>query len=402
MNLDLLHRYINAYEQRFDAISHDEIYKWRAVQWFQRHWNIEAVDFTAMLEKSLKKTSNLMDSGYYYPHRMILLNAERDPEAVRAAFRALFDEELDLMDRITSFQAVLGELTERSFPGKKSYQDDRAVMVYLALRYPNTYYLYKSTMFKEFTRKLGYDYKPKWETGVNIIPYLNLCARLREEIIQHDSLLKRHSERIGPDEYVDKAYHLLTQDFIYAVTKYLTLTDEPGGPARPRMTLIELTVEPRAKTIVLKGSFTDFTAQQQHRAHIGNLGEELVFQVEKQKHGAKVRHTSRIDGNGLGYDILSVGDDGGPLYIEVKTTQGGAATPFFVTANELKKSKVESERYCLYRLYNFDNEKWSADYYTLRGDLSHYCTSPTQYEVNVTVDDANKAVVGLGVDAERQ
>lgn len=391
MNMDLLRRYIAAYEEQFDEISHDEIYKWQAVQWFQRHWMIEAIDFAGMLKDSLRKTSNLMDSGYYYPRRMIFRNAERDPEAVRTAFRALFDEEHDLMDRIASFQATLNDLTERRFPGKKSYQDDRAVMVYLVLRFSDTYYLYKSTMFAEFVRKLDYDYKFKWQAGVNIIPYLNLCERVREEIMQHDNLLKRHFERIGADEYPDVAFHILTQDFIYAVTKYLTLTDVPARSSLSRLTLTKVSVEPRLKTPVLKGSFTDYVTRQQRLSRTGNRGEDLVFEVERQEHGEKVRHASRIDGDGLGYDILSVGDDGDPIYIEVKTTPGGPATPFFITANELAKSWEEGDRYYLYRLYDFDEENRSADYYVLRGDLSRYCINPRQYEVIVDLSGSDAA-----------
>ena len=34
----------------------DEQFKWKAIKWFQRHWNIEAEDFAKMLEESLDKT----------------------------------------------------------------------------------------------------------------------------------------------------------------------------------------------------------------------------------------------------------------------------------------------------------------------------------------------------------
>lgn len=338
-----------------------------------------------MLQESLKRTSNLMSSGSYFPRRMINRIAERHPEAVRDAFRALFDEERDLMERVTSFQATLNNLTAASFPDKRSYQDDRAVMVYLTLHYPDTYYLYKWTMFGDFVRKLDHNYKPKLQTWVNVIPYLALCERVREEIILHDSLLKHHYERIGADEYPDKAFHMLTQDFIYAVTRYLTLTDEPTVPPQPRLRLTDVSVEPRVKTPVLKGSFTDYAARQQRRSRIGHRGEALVFQFERQKHGEMVIHKSLVEGDGLGYDILSVDDDGGDKYIEVKTTTGGPARSFFVTANELERSRLEGARYYLYRLFNFDEEKESADFYVLRGDLSAYCINPILYEVMVDV-----------------
>ena len=41
----------------------DEKYKWEAVKCFQDNWDIHAVDFAAMLAKSLKKTANLLTSN---------------------------------------------------------------------------------------------------------------------------------------------------------------------------------------------------------------------------------------------------------------------------------------------------------------------------------------------------
>lgn len=389
MDMDLLRGYIAAYEEKFDAISHDEIYKWQAVQWFQDHWDIEAADFAAMLDTSLKKTSNLLSSGAYFPRRMIIEFAEEDPTAVREAFRALFDEERDLMDRITSFQATSSDWIERHYPRKKHYQGDRAVLVYLVLRYPDSYYLYKWSMFVEFARKTRYDYKPGRKKGVNVIPYLNLCERLREEIVRHDSLLKRHHERIGAAEYADESYHLLTQDFIYAVTKYLDLSADPPTPRPPRLRLTGVVVEAQPISPIFKGQFVDYVARHRHNTRIGNLGEDWVLQEERLKHGDKVSHDSLIKGDGLGYDILSVDDDGGPKYIEVKTTAGKPTTSFYISRNELARSREVGERYYLYRLYNFDEAKGSADYYVLRGDLSRYCINPTQFEVSMKINEGD-------------
>ena len=37
----------------------DEKYKWEAVKWFQDNWDVNAPDFTEMLNRSLEKTFNL-------------------------------------------------------------------------------------------------------------------------------------------------------------------------------------------------------------------------------------------------------------------------------------------------------------------------------------------------------
>jgi hypothetical protein len=44
------------------------------------------------------------------------------------------------------------------------------------------------------------------------------------------------------------------------------------------------------------------------------------------------------DGDGAGYDILSFDPSGKERLIEVKTTNGAAKTPFFLTRNEHETS----------------------------------------------------------------
>ena len=39
-----------------------ENFKWKAIQHFQKYWNIDAADFAAMLDQSLAKTFNLLSS----------------------------------------------------------------------------------------------------------------------------------------------------------------------------------------------------------------------------------------------------------------------------------------------------------------------------------------------------
>ena len=147
MNLDLLRGYISEYERNFAAISDQEIYKWLAVKQFQDNWNPDAEDFAGMLKSSLSGTKNLLGSGNYFPRKMINQNAAINPTAIKAAFLSLYDEEVDLRERITSFQARIKELNSREFRCQKDYQDSRSVMVYLALQYPDSYCFYKFTMF---------------------------------------------------------------------------------------------------------------------------------------------------------------------------------------------------------------------------------------------------------------
>src|SRR5687767_1198326 len=114
------------------------------------------------------------------------------------------------------------EINSKAFPDRKDYQDHRAVLVYLNLRYPDNYYFYKFEMLKNFCEKVDYEYTPKRGAISNIDHYFSLCSIIREEILRENNLLKLHNKRLEEAEYFDKEFHILTQDFIYAVTRHLT------------------------------------------------------------------------------------------------------------------------------------------------------------------------------------
>ena len=63
INRQKLSAALEEYKKDFDSEWEDEKYKWLAVKCFQDNWDIHAVDFVAMLAKSLKKTANLLTSN---------------------------------------------------------------------------------------------------------------------------------------------------------------------------------------------------------------------------------------------------------------------------------------------------------------------------------------------------
>jgi hypothetical protein len=59
------------------------------------------------------------------------------------------------------------------------------------------------------------------------------------------------------------------------------------------------------------------------------------------------------DGDGAGYDILSFDPSGKQRLIEVKTTNGAARTPFFLTRTESELAKARADSWRLYRVHLF-------------------------------------------------
>jgi hypothetical protein len=388
MNLILLRKYISEYEKKFVEIHDREIYKWRAVKHFQDHWDSDAGHFDEMLANSLQDTGNLLTSANYWPKKMILQFAEKQPKAVRDAFELLFDEEADLLDRIEYFQSEIHGLKNSLFPGMNDYQDKRAVLVYLSLRYPDVYFFYKFGIFKDFCERVEHDYIPKGGKRENVIQYLEACKLVREEILANRNLLILHLNRLTNKEYPDSECNILTQDFIYAVSNYLSLGEKSPtltSRAKSALHLQEFPLVPATKEYHFKGTYIDHLSNQRRNKYIGDLGEQIVLEHEKQhcpeRFKSKVVSVSKTEGDGLGYDILSFDEHGKEKYIEVKATTAGRNKPFFITGAELECSKRHSEHYFLYRLYNLNKKMMTADFHIIQGDLSKYCNNPIQFEV---------------------
>ena len=230
MNQQLLQKYLLAYKQNFISLRSKERYKWRAIRHFQENWKEDADDFPAMLSEALAQTRNLMNAGNYYPKRMILKTANNNPALVRQAFQDLYDESADLEERIETFRHRIKTLVGEQSLGQNSYQDHRAVIVYLALRYPDDYYLYKYGMFQSFCQKVDHDYQVVRGAFANIEAYFDVCDSLKAMIQADHELVDLHRNSLTADEYIDRSLNILTQDFVYAVQSYLSLDAESEDP----------------------------------------------------------------------------------------------------------------------------------------------------------------------------
>lgn len=388
-----IQKYIDSYKEHFDRINELEIYKWVAVKCFQDHWNEEAVNFAEMLEAAFEKTKSLLDSGNYFPLRMMVKNAKVTPVKVQQLFDELYNEETDLKERIENFIAQMKQLTETNFPGKNAYQDHRAVMVYLCMRYPRRYYLYKFTMFAQFCKLIDDHYTPKKGRIENIFQFIRLCEQVKI-LVENDNVLQRlHINRIfeHPTAYAGNSTLLLVQDIIYAATYHFKeIESQASNPLHTSVINVEHTpvevITQERKEWTFRGNITNHTAKQIKNKRIGDAGELFVLRQENKRltpFKKKAEHVAISQGDGLGYDIKSYDEDGKEIYIEVKTTTQGFSTPFFVTRTELERSKVEGDRYRLYRVYDFDMDIEVGTIHISRGSLDRFCLEAESYRVGL-------------------
>jgi len=399
VNKNRLHSYLQEYKNNFSRIHQEEIYKWQAVKQFQDSWDIQASVFHSMLTRSLSKSKNLLSSVKYFPRQMLIENAEKSPREIQDLFYYLFEEDFDLGERIAFFQKEFSKISRLNFPNSiNTYQDHRAILVYLSLRYPERYYLYKYKMFKIFADKIEFEYKPIGGRPENIGQYHILCNLVRYEISNDQELLKLHIDRISDNCYYDKYSHILTQDFIYAVTQHLSIavTSQKNKSAKviiPNiMTAANLSVKEQSTN--LKPMLINHIDNDKENKRIGDLGEQWVLNFErdnliragKDKLAARIKHISSEKGDGSGFDIESFSEDGSLKFIDVKTTRGNLSQPFYVTRNELEKSRIEKDKYFLYRIYNYNESTDSAKIKIIVGDLTPLCCYPSLYKVAINED----------------
>ena len=94
---------------------------------------------------------------------------------------------------------------------------------------------------------------------------------------------------------------------------------------------------------------------------LGEAGERFLFKAERDRLktkgradlAAKVRWVAKEDGDGAGFDILSFSLEGEERWLEVKTTNGAATTPFWITENERRVSEEHQKVFRLTRIYEF-------------------------------------------------
>lgn len=94
---------------------------------------------------------------------------------------------------------------------------------------------------------------------------------------------------------------------------------------------------------------------------LGKAGESFVLDLERARLveadrkdlARKVRWVAMEDGDGAGYDVLSFDPGGRECLIEVKTTNGAARTPFFLSRNEYELAKERPMDWRIYRVHLF-------------------------------------------------
>lgn len=153
-------------------------------------------------------------------------------------------------------------------------------------------------------------------------------------------------------------------DILRVLTIPPKIASTPNRVTEPSRSIIRLT--------------TNYIEREARNRSLGSAGEDFVLNYERarlihagrESLAAKIEHTSKVRGDGMGYDVLSFEENGAERLIEVKTTKYGGDTPFFVTRNEVATSEKYAAQYQVYRLFAF---RESPRLYTLPGAIGTTC-----------------------------
>lgn len=136
----------------------------------------------------------------------------------------------------------------------------------------------------------------------------------------------------------------------------------------------------------------DWQSLNGRRTELGRLGEEFIVRFETNRvlgfalqDADKIIHLSEVQGDGAGFDIISINEDGSDRYIEVKTTKGSLDTPFYMTENEkafFELHQNEGDLF-IYRVYNFDESSRTGQVEIIPADklFTNYNFDPISFRV---------------------
>ncbi|MCD8196339.1 MAG: AAA family ATPase [Lachnospiraceae bacterium] len=136
-------------------------------------------------------------------------------------FIALFDESVDVIERIMTFKNHSSILLEKYGNGvAQHYQYENAISVYLWLRYPDKYYIYKYGEVKTVADELGSDYHfKKGAYTENLRNFYSFYDEICDYIRADAELISLFQAQLTDSCYPDPEYRTLTADIGFYISR---------------------------------------------------------------------------------------------------------------------------------------------------------------------------------------
>ena len=195
-----------------------ELYKWELVTKQVGHPNTDAEDFTKEIHSLVFK--NLC----YGPQVTAIRNfAKYEPEDYRDAFKGLFDETIDIQERVNTFTsaciALWDEKVKRNFTKQtRAMCDERLISCFLTLHDPQKYTFYKPDVYDSFCRILGVE--PK-KAGQKLVHFYELLHQYLIPLVEQDTELMESVNNELQKEKCIKSTLLIAQTVLWNYVRKL-------------------------------------------------------------------------------------------------------------------------------------------------------------------------------------
>ncbi|GEM_PF-6660007 len=213
--------YINKYAEKIEKdpalYEVDEGYKYKAVATFQKEFDLDARALPEMLERAFSDSHNLVQSGQYFPRKMLILYAKKNSAVVRTALKELYQENTSIAARVDRFLDTME--AEFSSPNKQSYFDCRFVSFLLAAREPDKYHYVKVSEYRDFAKKVKYDLKLEGSQGKKFEEMAKLAILTKGLLGRSSEFRKAHALSTSSFAYKDTSMSWGTFDFIFNIAR---------------------------------------------------------------------------------------------------------------------------------------------------------------------------------------
>ena len=163
-----------------------ELYKWQLITKQLGHPNTDAEDFTKEIH------SLVFNNLCYGPQVTAIRNfAKYEPEDYREAFKGLFDETIDLQQRVDTFTSACialwdGKIKQKFAKKTSAMCNERLISCFLTLHDPQKYTFYKSDVYGSLCNLVGVETK---KAGKKLTHFYELLHQHLLPLVEQDTEL---------------------------------------------------------------------------------------------------------------------------------------------------------------------------------------------------------------------
>lgn len=171
-----------------NAFYFDVIKTWKA------NWNLEGKNLSTIYDSSLqsKVSARLWGGSVNSPKSLMIRLIEKEENFIRATFRDLFNEKLDVGLRLDRFgfhaDQVFKSLQSKDSKLISHFHNDREILcLYLALEYPDQYCLFDYPTFQKMMAKFESRNIP---TKVEVERYYKSCRGIKNLLFRDEDFIQ--------------------------------------------------------------------------------------------------------------------------------------------------------------------------------------------------------------------